>query len=151
MPALLIVDLRMRTFWALPDGWISRLTEMSPSILRLWLRSYSLVQQSCSSVALRAKTRSMASCRSGLTPPSGDAVSPPPLPSPAAVVVCCRCSPELPAQPASISAPTMTMPRCMRMPPSLLEQVARNHEALDLARALVDLRDLRVAVVALDG
>ena len=31
----------------------------------------------------------------------------------------------------------------------LAEQGARDHEALDLARALVDLRDLRVAVVAL--
>src|ERR671933_2919621 len=31
------------------------------------------------------------------------------------------------------------------------EDRARDHEALDLARALVDLRDLRVAVVALDG
>src|SRR5690348_1851902 len=30
------------------------------------------------------------------------------------------------------------------------EDRARDHEALDLARALVDLRDLRIAVVALD-
>src|SRR5207253_1870951 len=30
------------------------------------------------------------------------------------------------------------------------EDRARDHEALDLARALVDLRDLRVAVIALD-
>src|SRR5919108_3208730 len=31
------------------------------------------------------------------------------------------------------------------------EDRARDHEPLDLARALVDLRDLRVAVVPLDG
>src|ERR671933_2282513 len=31
------------------------------------------------------------------------------------------------------------------------EDVARDHEPLDLARALVDLGDLRVAVVALGG
>src|SRR4051794_26610917 len=33
----------------------------------------------------------------------------------------------------------------------LAEDRARDHEALDLARSLVDLGDLRVAVVALDG
>src|SRR5215470_15419008 len=34
---------------------------------------------------------------------------------------------------------------------AILEQAARDHEALDLARAFVDLHDARVAVVALDG
>src|SRR5476651_1059377 len=34
---------------------------------------------------------------------------------------------------------------------ALLGEVARDEEPLDLARALVDLRDARVAIVALDG
>src|SRR3954465_14121235 len=37
------------------------------------------------------------------------------------------------------------------VPDDVPEDLARDHESLDLARPLVDLGDLRVTVVALDG
>src|SRR5215218_1591198 len=54
----------------------------------------------------------------------------------------------------STVAPTARNPNARRdrfgSRAALAEDLARDHQALDLARALVDLRDLRVAVVALE-
>src|SRR5947209_15280962 len=58
----------------------------------------------------------------------------------------------MPSVPASC-APQTIAGSCMRelsAARSLLGQVARDDEALDLARAFVDLRDARVAIMALD-